>query len=417
MLEKNIAKAGIIFLTFLICLSFPFESAAAATAGNGNLKVTDTEIRPSELYARYAVLMDARTGRVLFSKSGDTEAPMASTTKIMTCILALENGKMTDKVKVSSNAAAQPQVRLGMKEGQNFYLKDLLYSLMLESHNDTAVAIAEHIGGNVQGFADLMNEKAEELGCRSTYFITPNGLDAEDDNGIHHTTARDLALIMKYCILESPAKDKFLEITGADSYSFSDCSGKGNYVCTNHNAFLKMMEGALTGKTGFTADAGYCYVGALENSGRIFIVALLACGWPNNKGYKWSDTHSLMTYGIENYFYCEISPEYDRNNSEQTVRIENGYAGGCPESKNSLLDIRAQGEPVKILLRKNESVETEVEMLNDIKAPVSAGQKLGVIRYSVSGIRIAEYPLCAGETIEKRTWKICFSYTANRFLL
>ena len=124
---------------------------------------------------------------------------MASTTKIMTCILALENGELTDEVEISEEAASQPQVKLGVRSGQNFYLIDLLYSLMLESHNDAAVAIAEHVGGSVQGFADMMNEKAAVLDCDSTYFITPNGLDAEDENGIHHTTARDLARIMKYC--------------------------------------------------------------------------------------------------------------------------------------------------------------------------------------------------------------------------
>ena len=100
-----------------------------------------------------------------------------------------------------------------MQPGQTFILEDLLYSLMLESHNDTAVSIAEHISGSVGAFQDLMNVKSEEIGCRDTYFITPNGLDAQDENGIHHTTAEDLALIMRYCITESPAKEEFLAIT------------------------------------------------------------------------------------------------------------------------------------------------------------------------------------------------------------
>ena len=107
--------------------------------------------------------MDADTGRILFAKSGSEEAPMASTTKIMTCILALENSQLNGEVSVSENAESQPEVKLGMKSGQKFYLKDLLYSLMLESHNDSAVAIAEYVGGDVETFADMMNEKAEEL--------------------------------------------------------------------------------------------------------------------------------------------------------------------------------------------------------------------------------------------------------------
>ena len=157
-----------------------------------------SEIKPSDLYAQSAVLMDADSGRILYAKSGQKERPMASTTKIMTCILALENGNLSDIVTVSGNAAGQPEVKLGMREGEQYILKDLLYSLMLESHNDSAVAIAEHIGSSTEGFADLMNRKAEELGCLHTYFITPNGLDAQDEKGVHHTTAEDLARIMKY---------------------------------------------------------------------------------------------------------------------------------------------------------------------------------------------------------------------------
>src|SRR5699024_11546370 len=99
-----------------------------------------------------------------------------------------------------------------------------------------------------------------------------------------------------------------------------------SYTCNNHNTFLKMMEGALTGKTGFTADAGYCYVGALQRDGRTFIVSLLACGWPNNKGYKWADTKKLMTYGIDNFFYREISPKPPGD----TIKVENGFSGGFP---------------------------------------------------------------------------------------
>ena len=379
--------------------------------------VTDSEMRPSELYARYAVLMDADTGRVLYSKSGDTEAPMASTTKIMTCILALEYGDLSGEASASSNAVSQPEVKLGMREGQRFFLKDLLYSLMLESHNDTAVAIAEQIGGSTEGFADLMNSKAEELGCTSTYFITPNGLDAQDENGIHHTTAKDLARIMKYCITESSAKEQFLEITRTDSYSFSDCNGDRTYTCTNHNAFLKMMDGALTGKTGFTADAGYCYVGALKNDDRTFIVALLACGWPNNKGYKWSDTRKLMTYGIENYSYREIEPSFGQDISAVTVNIENGYTEGFPQSSPVKIGLTSNGEPVRVLLKHDEEIESELDLMDDISAPLQEGQQIGEITYSVNGSRIISYPLYADNTVVERTFKICLYYIRDLFFM
>ena len=127
---------------------------------------------PQGLYAMSAVLMDGDSGRVLFEKDGYIFRPNASTTKVMTCILALENSKGDEIVTASSNAAAQPDVQLNMQEGEKFYMEDLLYSLMLKSHNDTAVAIAEHIGGTVENFAEMMNQKAKELGCRDTHFVT-----------------------------------------------------------------------------------------------------------------------------------------------------------------------------------------------------------------------------------------------------
>ena len=417
MVKKIVRRCAGIILAVILTLPFLPAASSAVSAETSDREVADSEIRPSGLYARYAVLMDADTGRVLFSKSGETEAPMASTTKIMTCIIALENGNLSDKVSASSNAVSQPEVKLGMTEGQCYLLKDLLYSLMLESHNDTAVAIAEQIGGSVKGFADLMNSKAEELGCTSTYFITPNGLDAEDENGIHHTTARDLARIMKYCITESTAKDQFLEITRTDSYSFSDCDGNRTYSCTNHNAFLKMMDGALTGKTGFTADAGYCYVGALQDDGRTFIVALLACGWPNNKGYKWSDTRKLMTYAIENYSYQKIDPSFGQDISSLTVNIENGYINGFPQKSPVKINLSSDGEPVKVLLKQDEEVDSKLKLMDNIRAPLQEGQPIGEITYSVNGSRIVSYPLYAENTVVERTFKICLYYIRDLFFM
>ena len=254
---------------------------------------------PKNLYALSACLMDADSGRILLGKEEDVRRANASTTKIM--IVTLEYADLNDVVTFSDYAASQPDVQLNGASGEQFLLKDLCFSLMLESHNDSAVAIAEHVAGSVEAFAGLMNEKAAELGCMDTYFITPNGLDKEDENGFHGTTAADLARIMSYCIKESPMKETFLEITQTPSYSFSNIEGTRNYSCNNHNRFLTMMDGAISGKTGFTGNAGYCYVGALRRDDRTYVVALLGCGWPNNKNYKWSDTKQLMQYGIDSF--------------------------------------------------------------------------------------------------------------------
>lgn len=164
---------------------------------------------------------------------------------------------------------------------------------MLESHNDAAVMIAETIGGSVEEFASLMNEKAAAIGCTDTHFVTPNGLDASDAGGDHHTTAADLARIMRYCVWISPKAAQFLAVTQTRSYTFWDLEKKNMFNCYNHNALLDQMDGAVSGKTGFTAKAGYCYTGALERDGKRLIVSLLACGWPSHKNYKWADAAKL----------------------------------------------------------------------------------------------------------------------------
>lgn len=376
---------------------------------------------PKNLYAQSAALIDADSGRVLFVKNGDKQLPMASTTKIMTCITALEKGDLEDTVTVSKTASRMPDVQLNAREGEQFKLKDLLYSLMLESHNDAAYAIAEHIGGSAEGFAALMNEKAKELGCNNTYFITPNGLDATDSIGTHSTTAVDLAAIMRYCINVSPKKEEFLEITRTSAYSFTDLSGSYNYSCNNHNAFLNMMEGALSGKTGFTGNAGYCYVGALEREGKTFIVALLACGWPNNKSYKWNDTRKLMDYGLENYEpYNFNQVEMDENylsplvvEQGQTKEIGGVSTVGVEIEKSKDNKENAQG----LLLRKDESVKVVYNMKNELEAPVKEGDPVGTIQYIVGGKIWRTEVAIADKDVNKIDFTWCFKQVLGLFLM
>lgn len=374
------------------------------------LPVRAEESKELQLYAKSAVLMDAESGRVLYEKDSNTHMPNASTTKIMTCILAIENGNLEDEVSVSSYAASMPKVRLGMTTEDKFYLKDLLYSLMLESHNDSAVAVAEHIGGSVEGFADMMNAKAKELGCKDTYFITPNGLDAQDEKGVHGTTAADLAHIMSYCI----KNETFLEITRMPSYSFTNIAGTKAYSCNNHNAFLQMMDGALSGKTGFTGNAGYCYVGALKRDDRTFIVALLACGWPNNKTYKWSDTKQLMNYGLENYNYEDVF-EYEKELPNLEVKDAVPQNGGLYEMVSVPLKI----EPVSlsILKQSSEQVHVVYDIPKTIEAPVKAGEKIGTVTYYLGEKKIGEFPIVMEGSAEKQNLSWYVNYLLERFLM
>ena len=349
----------------------------------------DTAATPSSLYARAYCLMDADSGRVLFSGHADEKMAMASTTKIMTCILALENGKKKDWVRVSSYAASMPDVQLNICEGEKYRLGDLLYSLMLESHNDTAVAIAEHIGGSVEGFADMMNQKAEELGCIDTHFVTPNGLDDEE----HYTTARELCLIAAYAI----QNQEFLDIIAQDSYSFSEKNGKRSCTVRNHDAFLTQYDGAIGIKTGFTGNAGYCFCGAAKRDDRTLITSVLACGWPPNKSYKWSDTKKLMDYGFANYEKVTIPAE--------TTELSCGVLEG--QDVALTLNREDCGE-LNLLLQKDDVVTTWLEVPDTITAPVRNGDIIGYEKCAVNGEVVRQVSITAAEDIPEADFTYWF---------
>lgn len=405
-------KIVVFTIVFIVLINYSFSIYVKA----------DTQVpKETELFAKSAVLLDGDSGRVLYSKEGNIPMPMASTTKIMTLIVVLENTELSDVVTVSKNAASQPKVHLGMREKQQFFVEDLCYSLMLESHNDSAVALAEHVGGSVEGFADMMNEKARDLGCTNTYYITPNGLDAsitaDGKEKMHSTTAEELAKIMRYCIMISPCKEKFLEITQTQSRTFSDVSKTNSYSCNNHNAFLQMMEGAISGKTGFTGKAGYCYVGALEREGKTFIVALLACGWPNNKTYKWKDTRKLMEYGIENYDYREVFEKKDDFENiliPGSCMVEQGEERLWEEGR---IQPYMKEESMKLLLNSGEQVKIVYNIKENLQAPIGENDIIGTAEYWLNNEKIKVYNIYSGNEIAVIDFKLCVKQIINEILL
>lgn len=420
-------KRALCYLTAVLLLfSSIYRLTVSVRAASGQ----KAEFKESELYARAAVLMDADSGRVLVGKDAGHPMPMASTTKIMTCIVTLENAQLEDIADVSSYAARMPEVKLHIAEGEHYKLEDLLYSLMLESHNDAAVAIAEHVGGSVEGFAQMMNEKAASIGCLDTYFITPNGLDASAEvtepdgttvSKVHSTTAADLARIMCYCIKRSPKKEEFLKITRTQSHSFQNLEqakdgtvspGTRSFTCNNHNAFLHMMDGALTGKTGFTGNAGYCYVGALQSRGRTFVIALLACGWPNNKTYKWKDARKLFQYGMDYYEQKDIT-KYDYK--PNPVPVENGAGKDRLLKTKMQLQLAVEQKEQKMLLSESDSVQVRAELPKVLKAPVRKGAKIGSLNYYINGELAAQMPILAAKNIEERSLRWYFMLVLSRY--
>lgn len=384
---------NILIMIILLC-SIPTLNVDAANKPDDN-----------ELYSISAALIDGDTGRILYEKNGFDIRAMASTTKIMTLILALEYGNLEDMVTVSDYASRMPDVQLNIKAGEQYRLEDLLYSLILESHNDTAVAVAEHIGGDVEGFANMMNKKAREIGLSNTYFITPNGLDASDENGTHSTTAVELALLMKYCVVDSPAKEDFVRICQTRSHSFSDYTDKRVFAVNNKNSFLDMMEGVIAGKTGFTGDAGYCYVAALERNGKTYVIALLGCGWPNNKNYKWSDSKKLFNYGIDNYEYSIVM---DETYELSPIPVINGVS-------NDYLDVYIKDE-IGLILCEDDIVTYKVSLPDKVYAPIEEGDIQGNLDIYVNEELYTSINIYSGEKILEKDFWYCLRFSLFSFI-
>lgn len=341
-----------------------------------------------ELNAQGAALIDADTGRLLLGKNENEILAMASTTKIMTCLVALENSDLQAVVEISEYAASMPDVQLDAVAGDQFYMKDLLYALMLESHNDVAVAIAEYVGGSEEGFAKMMNERAESIGCENTHFVTTNGLDADG----HYTTAAELAKIAA----EAIKNENFVTIINTPVYNFTNIEGNRRYQVNNKDSFLNMMEGAFGIKTGFTNDAGYCFVGAVEQNGRTYISTVLGSGWPPNKNYKWQDTIKLMNYGLENYTLKKVGID----------TIDAGEMDVQDGIKDTV--------KLKVDCQKNEYLlceqdEVSVKMVKDLRrqAPIEKNEVVGWIYYQVNGVNIEQFPVYTSDEISKKTWGYC----------
>lgn len=370
-------------------------------------------LKSNELYALSACLMDADSGRVLYDKNADEVRAMASTTKIMTLIVALEYANENDIVTVSPYAASMPDVQLNIRAGEQYRLGDLYYAMMLESFNDVAVTIAEYIGEcyalnqddrtantdikarsyddskkYVRTFAKLMNEKAKELGCENTYFITPNGLDAEDENGKHSTTAKELAVIASYAIKNK----RFNDIIGTRQYSFCEVNGTRNCSAYNKDAFLNQMNGAFGIKTGFTGNAGYCFVGALKSDERTFISVVLGSGWPSNRTYKWKDTRKLMEYGINNFFPRTV---FSTIENYKDVRVKDGME----ESASTCI----KGD-LSLILCEADDVRVVYELEDYIDAPVNVGDIVGKAIIYVNGQRMGSFPITAAAAVERANY-------------
>lgn len=234
--------------------------------------------------------------------------------------------------------------------------------------------------------------------------MTPNGLDADG----HHTTAADLALIMRYCVSLSPKAEQFLTITQTQNYSFGEITKGTAYNCNNHNALLQMMEGAVSGKTGYTSKAGYCYVGAVHRDGHLYIVSLLACGWPNHKSYKWADMRTMIQYALDTYLFRPFATERELTLPDQLV-VENARTEQIDGVRmvNVLVEV-PKGDPLPqyegMLMAEEEEMQIEIELPQALNAPVQKGDRIGAVHYRLDGVCYRHLLLYAGESAAKKDY-------------
>lgn len=319
-----------------------------------------------------AVLMDIDTGAVLYSKNAHARLPNASTTKIMTAILIIEHCKMTDRVKASKNASETPYTSLHLKPGETIAVKDLLMGLMVRSANDAAVAAAEHIAGDTAKFADMMNRKAREIGCTDTHFVTPNGLY---DPG-HYSSAYDLCLMARYAM----RYPEFNEAVRTRKYCLESRSiNKEDLWVFSHSPFLRRYPGADGVKSGYTREAGRCYVGSATRDGWRLVSAVL--GSPNAS----DDTIAMMNYGFGGFV-------------RRTVVTANEKCGDAPVVGGWRASVPARAaKDLKAPVPKSGGRITTRALFSRVKAPIARGDKVGKLKAFVDGNEVATVDLVASE--------------------
>lgn len=356
-------KLVVAFFIFYLCT---VAYCVGAKAENNTLSVR----------ARAFVLMDPISGRFLLEKNSQEKMAMASTTKIMTAIIALENGDLNSQIKVSSKAASIGGSSFHLKSGQTLSLENILYGLLLPSGNDAAVAIAEHIGGTEEKFVQMMNQKAINLGALNTHFTNPHGLDDPE----HYTTAKDLAVIAKHAWKHN----KFRKIVQTKTKEIKD----GNYArqIFNTNRLLWQFDGADGIKTGYTGNAGKCLVATANKNG--FRLLSVVLGSPDH----FEDSQILLDYGFNNY---RLTPIIAKNNCYTTVNVENGVF--------KKVDLIAK-DSVILPVKDNENISFDVIVPKKIKAPVFKGETIGQLQIYIDNDLATSTSLIAASDVRIRKY-------------
>lgn len=411
--RNNITKIFLLFLTTLIIftsypiygdnlnqeedLDIPSEIESILTSSNTNSKTLN-------LNSRSCVVIDRLNKNILYGKNETNQVKMASTTKIMTAIIVLENRSLDETVEVSKKAAGTGGSRLGLKTGDKITIRDLMYGLMLCSGNDAAVCLAETIAGSVAEFSNLMNAKAQALGLSHTHFESPHGLDSDG----HYTTALELALLSDYA-LQNPT---FLDIVKTKNYTVTI----NGYTKTlsNTNELLGNLNGVYGIKTGFTNGANRCLVTACKRGNIDIICVVLGA---DTKNFRTKDSIQLIEYVFKTYEYFNIEDFANnyiinwQNSHPDYFMIEKGISNKLEIKVNSCTENSSN-----ILIKKEliSTIEADISINSYLQAPLNKNDWIGSLTISSQGNYIADFSLFSNTTITKKT---VFDYMLNFFKL
>ena len=395
-MNKSRKIFSLIIFAIILCSTFSYTLAVTLAEKTNELE--------KNLSSEAVLLMEASTGKVVYEKNGYEKKYPASTTKIMTAILAIEHCNLNETATASEfaiNSVPSGYSTANIQIGETLSVKDLLYALMLQSANESAVILAEHVSGSQEAFANLMNEKAKELGCKNTHFINPNGI--HDEN--HYTTAYDLALITQYAMKNQTFRDIVKTTSFTLPATTSYPSESRTYANTNNliiydarnrpdNYYYKYATGV---KTGYTSAAKNCLVASAEKNGIEYISVVLGASITyestGSVSHRYVDTISLFDYAFDNFSFRKLK---SANNLIKTIKIENGK-----KDENSLdLLIASDVNSLVSLDNKSNQIDPEITLKEGLSAPIVKGDIVGTISYKVEGINYTT-DLIAGNDVEE----------------
>ena len=355
-------------------------------------EVIETSSNPEEadVDSRIALIYDRASGKILYEKNGNKQTPMASTTKIMTAIVVLENANLKDVVTIDSKAAGIGGSRLGLKKNDKITVNDLLYGLMLRSGNDAAVALANYVGGSVEGFAQMMNEKAKEMGLTNSHFIVPHGLD----NDGHYTTAYELAKMADYAL----KIDKFKQIVGTQNTTIY-INGYAKAI-NNTNKLLGSVSGVYGVKTGFTNGAGRCLVAACKRDDLDIVTVIIGA---DTTKQRTADTIKLINYAYNNFEVINIK-EIVEEKFEQWKAINQSriYVNKGIKNNVELLLEDMPFENMAIKKNNKDKIDVEVNSIFYLEAPVAKNQVIANMKITINGETLETLEVYSKEEIRKK---------------